>query len=170
MENQRHIIVALVEDRPGVLQRISGLFRKRNFNIDTITVGKSERDGISRMTITLKADERTLNQVIKQLEKLIDVIKVEELDISKSVERELALIKIKTDSIQKRDEIIQFANIFRAKIVDVSKNSLIIEITGTPDKIDAFINLVKDDILELARTGVLAMRRGEGDYETGSKK
>ncbi len=161
MENIKHIIVALVEDKPGVLQRISGLFRKRNFNIDTITVGKSEMDGISRMTITLKADEKTLNQVIKQLEKQVDVIKVEELDVSKSVERELALIKIRTNDIQKRDEIIQFANIFRAKIVDVSKNSLIIEITGTPDKIDAFINLVKEDVMELARTGVLAMKRGE---------
>ena len=155
--------MALVEDRPGVLQRISCLFRKRNFNIDTITVGKSEIDGISRMTITLKADERTLNQVIKQLEKLIDVIRVEELHTENIVERELALIKIKTSNIQERDEVIQYANIFRAKIVDVSKNSLIIEITGTPDKIDAFINLVKNKILELARTGIVAMKRGNNE-------
>ncbi len=163
MKNQRHVIMALVEDRPGVLQRISCLFRKRNFNIDTITVGKSEIDGISRMTITLKADERTLNQVIKQLEKLIDVIRVEELHTENIVERELALIKIKTSNIQERDEVIQYANIFRAKIVDVSKNSLIIEITGTPDKIDAFINLVKNKILELARTGIVAMKRGNNE-------
>ncbi len=159
--NEQHVVVALVEDKPGVLQRISGLFRKRNFNIDSITVGHSEKQGVSRMTIAVKGDERTLEQVMKQLNKLIDVVKVTDVAKGDAVMRELALVKIATKNETARAEIVQFVNIFRGRIVDVGKDSLIVEITGDSQKIDAFVNLVSSyGIKELGRTGITAMTRG----------
>lgn len=159
--NERYILSVLVEDKPGVMQRVSGLFRRRNFNIDSITVGHSEKKGISRITLTVAGDRRVLEQVMKQLNKLIEVIKVSQLNMEESVVRELALVKVRTKNEAIRSELISYANIFRARIVDVSRDSMIIEITGDEDKIDAFIDLVKTyGIIELARTGVTAMIRG----------
>lgn len=162
MMNETHILVALVEDRPGVMQRVSGLFRKRNFNIDSITVGHSEKEGISRITLTVSGDERIIEQVIKQLNKLIEVIKVTKLDNENSVMRELALVKIKVKNEAARGDMVQYVNIFRGRIVDVRKDSMIVEITGDNEKIDAFIESVSSfGIAELAKTGVTAMTRGQ---------
>ncbi len=159
-EEQLHILVVLVEDHPGVLQRVAGMFRKRDFNIDSITVGHSEQEGISRMTITVRGHPQILEQVIKQLHKLIEVVKVTELPRYDTVSRELALIKIKTKDDTARAEVVQYANIFRGRIVDVRKDSLIVEITGDSNKMDAFIKLVAMyGIQELAKTGVTAMAR-----------
>lgn len=155
-----HVLVTLVEDRPGVMQRVSGLFRKRNFNIDSITVGHSEKEGISRITLTVSGDERIIEQVKKQLNKLIEVIKVTELESGNSVKRELALIKIKVKNETARADIVQFINIFRGRVVDVRKDSMVVEITGDSPKIEAFIESIGPfGIIEIAKTGVTAMTR-----------
>ena len=160
-EIETHILVVLVEDRPGVMQRISGLFRKRNFNIDSITVGHSEKPGISRITLMVAGDESVLEQVTKQLNKLIEVIKITKLEDENSVTRELALIKIKVKNEAARADIVQYTNIFRGRIVDVRKESMIVEITGDRAKLDAFIESVESfGVVELAKTGVTAMTRG----------
>jgi acetolactate synthase I/III small subunit len=157
-----HIVAALVENKPGVLFRVTNLFRARSFNIESITVGSTERVDLSRMTITTKTDERTLDQLVKQLKKLIDVVEVRVLDSSKTVYRELALIKMKAGEPTTRMQITTYASIFRANILDIDKNTMMVEITGTPDKIDAFKNLVYSfGIIQLARTGVSALPRGE---------
>src|SRR5438067_8845040 len=149
-----YIVSALVENKPGVLFRVTNLFRARNFNIESITVGSTEQTDLSRMTITTKRDEKTLDQLVKQLRKLVDVVEVKVLDTDKTVYRELALLKMKADSPTSRMEITNFASIFRANILDISKEAIIVEITGTPDKIDAFKNLVLHyGIIQLARTG-----------------
>jgi acetolactate synthase-1/3 small subunit len=159
--NETHVLIALVEDRPGVMQRVSGLFRRRNFNIDSITVGRSEKEGISRMTLTVRGDQRILEQVMKQLNKLVEVLKVIQVEEAESVMRELALLKISTKDQNSRAEIVQYVNIFRGRIVDAGKDSLIVEITGDSEKIGAFVNLVSAfGIKELAKTGVTAMTRG----------
>ncbi|AKG91423.1 acetolactate synthase, small subunit [Geoglobus ahangari] len=160
----RHTIAALVENRPGVLARVAGLFRRRGFNIESLAVGVTEKEGISRMTIVVAGDDRTIEQVTKQLNKLIEVIKVSDVS-SNAVERELALIKVATTP-QTRGEIIEIANIFRARIVDVSRESFIIEITGDEDKVNAFIDLMRQyGIKEVARTGKIAMQRGSKSME-----
>ncbi len=154
------ILVAHVEDRPGVMQRVSGLFRKRNFNIDSITVGHSEKEGISRITLTVEGDESVLEQVIKQLSKLIEVVKITKLSSENSVMRELALVKINVKNEAARADIVQYANIFRGRVVDVRKNSMIVEITGDTAKVDAFIELIGSfGVIELGKTGVTAMIR-----------
>ena len=160
MEEEYHIISTLVENRPGVLQKIAGLFTRRDFNIEGITVGKSETKGLARMVITVKADEKILEQVTKQLNKLVDVIKIK--DITKNaVKRELCLIKVSTASEIERAEILQYSNIFRAQIIDVSEETLIVEITGDGDKINAFISLLERfGIRKISRTGITAMSRG----------
>jgi len=159
--SETHILIAMVNDKPGVMQRVSGLFRKRNFNIDSITVGRSEKPGVSRITLTVTGDYIVLEQVMKQLNKVVDVIKVVELDKGDSVMRELALVKIRTKNETARTEVVSYANIFRGRIVDVSKNSVIVEITGDSSKIEAFVSLVSSfGVRELARTGVTAMSRG----------
>ncbi|WP_296888079.1 acetolactate synthase small subunit [uncultured Methanobrevibacter sp.] len=160
MEEEYHIISTLVENRPGVLQKIAGLFTRRDFNIEGITVGKSETKGLARMVITVKADEKILEQVTKQLNKLVDVIKIK--DITKNaVKRELCLIKVSTNSEVERAEILQYSNIFRAQIIDVSEETLIVEITGDGDKINAFISLLERfGIRKISRTGITAMSRG----------
>ena len=160
MGEPRHTIVALVEDRPGVLNRISSLFRRRGFNIASLAVGNSEQPNLSRMTFVVEGDEDTVERVTKQLNKLIDVIKVSELNEEDVVARELALIKVHATPAT-RSEIIQLVDIFRANIVDVSPHSLIIETTGEEDKIEAFYNLLRPfGIRELMRTGRIAMLRG----------
>jgi acetolactate synthase I/III small subunit len=156
-----YILSALVEDKPGVLFRVTNLFRARNFNIESITVGSTEQADLSRMTITTKSDEKTLDQLVKQLRKLIDVVEVKVLDTGNTVYRELALIKMRADDPTTRMEITNFASIFRANILDIGKETIIVELTGTPDKIDAFKNLVDHyGITQLARTGVSALPRG----------
>jgi len=160
----RHTIAALVEDKPGVLARVAGLFRRRGFNIESLAVGVTEKESISRMTIVVSGDDKTIEQVTKQLNKLIDVVKVSDVSLN-SVERELALIKVSANP-QSRAEIIEIANIFRARIVDVARDSMIIEVTGDEEKIGAFIDLMKQyGIKEVARTGKIAMQRGSKSLE-----
>jgi len=156
----RRTIAVLVENKPGVLARVSSLFRRRGLNIESLAVGTTEREDISRMTIVVKGDSRTIEQVMKQLNKLVEVIKVSDLS-ENSVSRELALIKVHAPP-EKRSEIIEIANIFRARIVDVARDSFIIEITGDEDKINAFVELMRQyGIKEMARTGVISMARGQ---------
>ncbi|AAB89532.1 MULTISPECIES: acetolactate synthase small subunit [Archaeoglobus] len=155
----KHTIAVLVENKPGVLARVAGLFRRRGFNIESLTVGTTERDDLSRMTIVVEGDDKVVEQVIKQLNKLIETIKVSEITES-SVERELCLIRVHAPP-EKRGEIVELTNIFRARIVDVSRDSFIIEVTGDEDKVSAFIDLMRQyGIKELARTGKVAMVRG----------
>ncbi|WNZ28698.1 MAG: acetolactate synthase small subunit [Candidatus Bathyarchaeota archaeon] len=156
-----HIISTIVEHKPGVLYTVSNLFRRRGFNIDSISVGSTEESGIARMTIMVTGDNRTIEQVIKQLNKLIDVLKVTRLDPENIVTRELALIKVTATSTKARSDIINYADIFRARVVDVCTESLMMEITGTSDKIDAFITLMKPfGVKEVARTGITSLSRG----------
>ena len=156
-----YILSSLVENKPGVLFRVTNLFRARNFNIESITVGSTEMPDLSRMTITTKSDERTVDQLVKQLRKLIDVVEVTVLDKERTVYRELALIKMKAIEPAIRMEIINYASIFRANVLDIAKENIIVEIIGTPDKIDAFKNLVAHyGITQIARTGVSALPRG----------
>ena len=158
---QTKVISVLVENKPGVLHGVSNLFRRRNFNIESITVGPSQNSEIARMTITVNGDEKTLEQVVKQLAKLIDVLKVEELEPGHFVMRELALIKVNVPTPKERSDIINCVEVFRGRIIDVSTDSLTVEITGTPDKLDAFMNLMKTNgVIELARTGITALARG----------
>lgn len=152
-------IAVLVENKPGVLARVSSLFRRRGFNIESLSVGVTENEEISRMTIVVKGDEKVLEQVVKQLNKLIEVIKVSDVT-QNSVERELCLVRVNAPP-EKRGEIVELTNIFRARIVDVAKDSFIIEITGDEEKINAFIDLMRGyGIKEVARTGKVAMVRG----------
>ena len=155
-----HVISTLVEDKPGVLQKVAGLFNRRGFNIESITVGMSETQDLSRMIITLHADEKGLEQITKQLNKLVDVIKIK--DITKSaVKRELCLIKINIIDSKTRSEIMQYVNIFRGRIVDVTNETLMVELTGDKKKINTFISLVEPyGIKKISRTGMTAMVRG----------
>jgi acetolactate synthase-1/3 small subunit len=160
MEEQYHIISTLVEDKPGVLQKVAGMFNRRGFNIDSITVGNSEVEGQSRMVITVHADEKGLEQVTKQLNKLIDVIKIKDIT-QKAVKRELCLVKVSVPNAKARAEIMQYTNIFRAHILDVTEETLMVELTGDKEKINAFISLVEPfGIKRIARTGLTAMSRG----------
>ena len=138
-----HVISTLVEDKPGVLQKVAGMFNRRGFNIDSITVGNSEVEGQSRMVITVHADEKGLEQVMKQLNKLIDVIKIKDIT-QNAVKRELCLVKVNVPNAKARAEIMQYSNIFRAHILDVSEETLLIELTGDKKKINAFISLVEN--------------------------
>lgn len=156
----RHVLSVLVENQSGVLSRVSGLFSRRGYNIDSLSVGETEDPKISRMTIVVKGDDYILEQIKKQLNKLIDVIKIVELNPEQSVFRELALIKVKT-SMQTRASIIEIVSIFRANIVDVANDTLTVEMTGDESKIDAFINLMNSyGIAEIVRTGLAAIERG----------
>ncbi len=157
----KHTIVATVVNHPGVLARVAGLFGRRGFNIESIAVGVTEVQEISRMTMVVDADEATCEQITKQLNKLIDVIRVRILPASDSVSRELLLVKVAVDS-RNRSEILETVSIFRASIIDVSRASMIIEMTGDEDKINALVSLLRPHgIRELARTGKIAMTRGE---------
>ena len=156
----KHTISALVENKSGVLARISGLFSARGYNIDSLAVGRTEDPEISRLTLVVRGDETVLEQVTKQLNKLPNVIKVRDFLNTDYVERDLVLIKVTAEK-KIRPEIIEIASIFRSKIVDVGGDSLTVEMTGTEDKIKAFIELMKPyNIIEMARTGVIALERG----------
>ena len=155
-----HVISTLVEDKPGVLQKVAGMFNRRGFNIDSITVGNSEVEGQSRMVITVHADEKGLEQVTKQLNKLIDVIKIKDIT-EKAVKRELCLVKVNIPDAKARAEIMQYTNIFRAHILDVTEETLMVELTGDKNKVNAFISLMEGyGIKRIARTGLTAMSRG----------
>ena len=161
-KENKHTISILVENKTGVLQRVSGLFTRRDFNINNITVGKTAEPGLSRITITTYGDNRTLEQIIKQLNKLIEVIKVREMKPDQTIRRQLALIKIHAPTEQAKSEIIQYTNIFRGKIADVTPKTITIEITGKPDKINALIELIRPyGIKEMTKTGITAITRGQ---------
>lgn len=165
----KHILSVLVRNSSGVLSRVSGLFSRRGFNIDSLTVGRTENPDISRMTIALMGNEDVLEQFIKQLNKLEDVLRVSQLNTENSVIRELVLIKVQADA-EKRAAINEVVKIFRSKIIDVSKDTLTIELTGDEDKISALINLVEEyGIKELVRTGVSALERGDVDITSHSE-
>jgi len=157
----KHTLSVLVENKPGVLARVAGLFSRRGFNIDSLAVGITEDPDVSRMTITVDAEEHPIEQVTKQLHKLINVIKITDLDPERTVARELALIKVKSDT-KTRAEVMQLAEIFRAQILDVSRKTITIEITGTYEKLDAFEQLLQPHgVVEIVRTGRIAIERGE---------
>jgi acetolactate synthase-1/3 small subunit len=161
IEERVYMISALVEHKPGVLYSVSNMFRRRGFNIESISVGEAEQPELARMTITIKGDEAIVEQVVKQLRKLISVIKVSILDPKETVARELALVKVSTPDAKTRTDVINYTEIFKGHIVDVAHESLVVEITGDTDKIDAFIELMKPfGIKEIARTGVAALPRG----------
>jgi acetolactate synthase I/III small subunit len=161
---EKHTLIALMEDKPGVLNRVSGLFRRRNYNIESLSVGHSETGGISRMTIVVNGDERIVEQVVKQLDKLINVTDVVDVSHRDSVFRELALIKVNAGP-GKRSEIIELTSVFRARVVDVGATSLTVEITGPESRVNSLIGLLEPyGIEELARTGRVAMvRSGNGN-------
>lgn len=158
---EKHVLSALVKNSSGVLSRVSGLFSRRGYNIDSLTVGRTEDPSISRMTITLMGDDNVLEQVKKQLNKLEDVVRVIDFKANESVYRELVLIKVKANA-ENRAAINETVKIFRSKIIDLSSDTLTIELTGDEDKISALINLMEEyGIEELVRTGVTALQRGE---------
>ena len=160
---EKRILSLLVDNTAGVLSRISGLFSRRGYNIDSLTVGVTADERYSRMTVVCSGDEMILEQITKQLAKLVDVHDIKVLQPEESVSRELALVKVGARAEQ-RQGIISVANIFRAKVIDVAKYSLVIEMTGTKSKLEAFIDLMGDyEILELARTGVTGLSRGTKD-------
>jgi acetolactate synthase-1/3 small subunit len=160
MAATKHTLVAIVQDKPGVLNRVVSLFRRRGFNIDSIAVGHSEVAHLSRVTIIVNGTTATVEQVRKQLDKLIDVVKVFDITSEKTTSRELALVKVKATSAT-RSDIIEIADIFRANIVDVASESLTIEVTGDEDKIESMLKLLHGfGIKEIARTGRVAMVRG----------
>jgi acetolactate synthase-1/3 small subunit len=158
--NTKHTLLALVEDKPGVLNRIASLFRRRAFNIQSLAVGGSEQPGLSRMTIVVVGDSAQVEQVRKQLDKLINVVKVSDITEDDMVTRELALIKV-TATASTRSEIMQIVDIFRANIVDVAPGSLTVEVTGDEDKLDSLLGLLRDfGVKEVSRTGRIALTRG----------
>ena len=156
----KHTLSVLVENKPGVLARVAGLFSRRGFNIDSLSVGVTDRPEVSIMTVVVDVEEHSLEQVRKQLNKLVNVIKISDLPSENSVRRELALIKVKADA-RTRAEIIEIINIFRAKVVDVGKGTLSVEVTGSKDKLAGLEDLLKPyGVVELVRTGTVALPRG----------
>ncbi|HHV98022.1 MAG TPA: acetolactate synthase small subunit [Clostridiaceae bacterium] len=156
----KHTLSVLVENHAGVLSRVAGLFSRRGFNIDSLAVGVTEDPEVSRMTIVVDGDDYVVEQVSKQLNKLVDVIKIKRLDDNDSVSRELALIKVNANATT-RGEILQIVEVFRANVIDISKNTLTIEITGSLDKVAALEDMLKPfGIKEIARTGMIALERG----------
>jgi acetolactate synthase-1/3 small subunit len=163
-----HTLSVLVEDKPGVLARVASLFSRRGFNIQSLAVGATEQKNLSRMTIVVAVEDLPLEQVSKQLHKLVNVIKVVEQENENSVERELALIKVRADA-GTRGQVIEAVNLFRAKVIDVSTESLIIESTGTPEKLEALLQVLEPyGIREIVQSGVVSMTRGPRSI-TGSK-
>ncbi len=163
-----HIVSVLVENHFGVLARVSGLFSARGFNIDSLAVGETEDASTSRMTIVVRGDERVLDQIMKQLNKLVDVIRVTDLTKDEKIERELLLIKVTSTAVN-RNEIMQIVNTFRGKVVDVSPRSMVVEVTGSKSKVDAMLELLRPfQIKEVVRTGTIALAR-QSELKTPSK-
>jgi acetolactate synthase-1/3 small subunit len=159
LTGRKHILSLLVENKPGVLARIAGLFSRRGFNIDTLTVGPTEDPNVSRITLTVDGAVHPIDQVTKQLHKLVNVIKIRDMEPEQTIAREMALFKVSA-AVENRAEIMQFAEIFRANVIDVSRRTLTIEVTGTADKIEAFERIVRPHgLVEMARTGEVAITR-----------
>jgi acetolactate synthase-1/3 small subunit len=160
---RKHILSILVENKPGVLTRIAGLFARRGFNIDTLAVGPTDDERLSRITLTLDGATHSIDQVTKQLHKLVNVLKIRDLEPEETLARELALFKISADG-SSRAEVMQVCEVFRAKIVDLGKRSVVVEVTGPCEKLDAFERLVRPfGLIEMARTGEIAIARGRGE-------
>ena len=156
-----HTLVAIVENKPGVLNRVSSLFRRRNFNIASLTVGETENPNLSRMTIVVDTKKTKRHIVTENLYKMVNVIEVRDVSNQPSVQRDLVLLKVRTD-MNTRAEIMQFSNLYHAKIVDVTHKSLMLEMTGVPSEVDRFINIMRPfGIIEMVRTGIVAMARGD---------
>ena len=160
---RKHILSILVENKPGVLTRIAGLFARRGFNIDTLAVGPTDDDDLSRITLTLDGAMHPIDQVTKQLHKLVNVLKIRDLEPAETVARELALFKVSADGAS-RGEVMQIVEIFRGKVIDVTRRSVIAEVTGPHDKIEAFERMVRPfGLIEMVRTGEIAVSRGRGE-------
>jgi acetolactate synthase I/III small subunit len=160
---RKHVLSILVENKPGVLARIAGLFARRGFNIDSLAVGATDDTAISRITLTLDGAAHPIDQVTKQLHKLVNVIKIRDLQPGETVARELALFKVSCQDGDARAQVMQFAEIFRGDVVDVSKRSVTVEVTGSQDKIEAFEEMVRPfGLIEMVRTGEIAVARGRG--------
>jgi acetolactate synthase-1/3 small subunit len=160
---RKHIVSILVENKPGVLTRIAGLFARRGFNIDTLAVGPTEDERISRITLTLDGAIHPIDQVTKQLHKLVNVLKIRDLEPEETLARELAMFKVSAEGAA-RAEVMQICEIFRGKVVDVTRRSVVVEVTGTHDKINAFEQLVRPfGLIEMARTGEIAISRGRSE-------
>jgi acetolactate synthase-1/3 small subunit len=160
LTGRKHVLSILVENKPGVLARTAGLFARRGFNIDTLAVGPTDDPNVSRITLTLDGAVHPIDQVTKQLHKLINVLKIRDMEPDETIAREMALFKV-TSAVESRAEIMQFAEIFRAKIVDVSRRTMTIEVTGSADKIEAFERMIRPHgLVEMVRTGEIAIARG----------
>jgi len=167
----KRTLIARVADKPGVLNRIASLFRRRAFNIESLTVGHTEAPGISRMTIVVDSTRTDAEKVAQNLEKLVDVISVEDISDQPAVMRDLALIKVRTPDPRTRSELMQLVDTFRARVVDVGLESLIVEATGTEEKIDGLVEVLRPfGILEMVRTGRVAMVRGNNDTKQGGNE
>ena len=165
----RHVLVAVVNNRPGVLNRVASLMRARNFNIDSLAVGHTERPEVSRMTITLRGDDVAVEQAAKQLYRLIDVLKVQDVTAEARIEHELALIKVRATN-STRAEVLKIVELYKGRIVDIAPESVIVEATGTEAEIDALVALTRSyGIKELVRTGAIVMLRGAGSIEEALK-
>ncbi len=160
LTGRKHVLSILVENKPGVLARIAGLFARRGFNIDTLAVGPTDDPNVSRITLTLDGAVHPIDQVTKQLHKLVNVLKIRDMEPEDTIAREMALFKV-TSAVDSRAEIMQFAEIFRAKIVDVSRRTMTIEVTGSADKVEAFERMIRPHgLVEMVRTGEVAIARG----------
>ncbi len=169
-ESHRHVVVVIVLNKPGVLNRVSSLMRARNFNIDSLAVSKTDRADTSRMTITLHGDDVAVEQAAKQLYRLIDVLKVQDVTAEPTVQQELALVKIRA-SDSTRAEVLKLVELSRGRVVDLADGSVIVEVTGTESEIDAFVALARTyGIKELVRTGAVVMARGAGSIEEAIKR
>ena len=163
LTGRKHILSLMVENKPGVLARIAGLFSRRGFNIDTLAVGPTEDPDVSRVTLTLDGAVHPIDQVTKQLHKLVNVIKIRDMEPDATVAREMALFRVNA-AVENRGEIMQFAEIFNAKIVDVSRRTLTVEVTGSQDKIDSFERMIRPHgLIEMARTGEVAITKPRSD-------
>ncbi|HXF01070.1 MAG TPA: acetolactate synthase small subunit [Solirubrobacterales bacterium] len=163
LTGRKHILSLLVENKPGVLARIAGLFARRGFNIDSLAVGPTEDPEVSRITLTLDGAVHPIDQVTKQLHKLVNVIKIRDMEPDQTISREMAMFRVQA-TVEGRAEIMQFADIFRAKIVDVSRRALTIEVTGSSEKIDSFERMIRPHgLIEMARTGEVAIVRSRPD-------
>ncbi len=160
LTGRKHVLSILVENKPGVLARIAGLFARRGFNIDTLAVGPTDDPNVSRITLTLDGAVHPIDQVTKQLHKLVNVLKIRDMEPEETIAREMALFKV-TSSVEGRAEIMQFAGIFRASIVDVSRRTMTIEVTGSAEKVEAFERMIRPHgLVEMVRTGEIAIARG----------
>lgn len=165
MEIRNYVVSILVRNHSGVLRRVAGLFSRRGYNIESLSVGETQEKGVSRITVVVQGDEYIIEQIVKQVSKLIEVLKVERLHSAECVYRELSLVRIGTTD-ENRKEIIEMINIFRARVVDIAENSMIVEITGDSGKVNAFLKaMAAYEVLELVRTGLTAMKRGDSQFK-----